>query len=183
MYMLKRKILALMTATTIALGLSLNVTTHADEITEVKQAKVDKGDLQDFIDFLQTDGGYAEKYYTRDSWSNFKNALDEAKDVLNNPNSTQTEIDNAEDKLEAALQKVQNDYKGKLRECLAKVSKAIDDKYRKNPPHEMDSDEAKCIKLESIATILVDPDFYVTKGEIDQRCDQLNNILETILLK
>ncbi|MEK5039642.1 S-layer homology domain-containing protein [Sporosarcina sp. FSL K6-3457] len=64
---------------------------------------VDKSKLQ-----AQADGanGLTEDQYTPDSWNTFKNALIAAENVLNDPDATQQQVDNALDALQDAQNKL-----------------------------------------------------------------------------
>ena len=61
---------------------------------------VDKKELSNVI---ETTNDFVEKDYTVDSWKAFKEALDHAKDVLQNENTTQDEVDQALASLQDAI--------------------------------------------------------------------------------
>ena len=61
---------------------------------------VDKTELSNVI---ETTNDFVEKDYTVDSWKAFKEALDHAKDVLQNENTTQDEVDQALASLQDAI--------------------------------------------------------------------------------
>ena len=61
---------------------------------------VDKKELSNVI---ETTNDFVEKDYTVDSWKVFKEALDHAKDVLQNENTTQDEVDQALASLQDAI--------------------------------------------------------------------------------
>ena len=61
---------------------------------------VDKKELSNVI---ETTNDFVEKDYTVDSWKAFKEALDYAKDVLQNENTTQDEVDQALASLQDAI--------------------------------------------------------------------------------
>ena len=84
--MLKRKILAILTAGVIVSGMSLHVlTTHADEITDVEQVitLVDKSQLQDCINFSQVDPECVNVDMQSLKGETYALALANAKDILN----------------------------------------------------------------------------------------------------
>ena len=55
------------------------------------------------IEKTPTNNDFVEKDYTVDSWKAFKEALDHAKDVLQNENTTQDEVDQALASLQDAI--------------------------------------------------------------------------------
>ena len=180
--MLKRKILAILTAGVIASGMSINVLpTYADELTEVKQVKVDKWDLQDFVDYLQSESIYREKNWTRDSGGDYVNALNEAKNVLNNPNATQWEVDDANVKLALAA----NDLVGIGNE---RETSKLEDLIKKADEYFTDTNFVKFEEMEwdnfsdalnEAKDVFNNP--HTTQIEIDNATDKLNNALQIIV--
>ncbi|MCM3790379.1 S-layer homology domain-containing protein [Domibacillus indicus] len=66
----------------------------------VKGEEVNKSGLQGLINDL---GNYDESYYTEESWQNLEDALDAARDVLNDTNASQGEVDQAAKNLTTAI--------------------------------------------------------------------------------
>ena len=105
--MLKRKILALLTAGTIVSVMSVNVlTTHADEITDIEQVntleEVDKSLLEGCISYAEADSECANVDMQSLKGRNYSLALANAKDVVNN-DVTQLIVNRTLTKLQVAV--------------------------------------------------------------------------------
>ena len=61
----------------------------------MSKINVDKSELQDFIEYLEGEDDLIEKYWTSDSWNNYVNALNKAKNILDNPNATKQDFDDS----------------------------------------------------------------------------------------
>ena len=183
--MLKRKILAILTAGIIASGMSLNVTTSAEEIPEVEQVNTLEEEKHDTL-LLEEFIKRAEEYFPNGTveqsenmdWVNCYEALNEAKSVLNNPNTTQIEIDNATDKLSNALWRVVCCYKKQLEACTNKLIRGMAIRW---PDIPIDNTcRGMCNTLVGVALNTLDNP-NVTKAEIDEVIDVINYAIDNLL--
>ncbi len=70
---------------------------------EALEIPVDKAELQELVDTGESLEEAGQGNYTEDSWNAFLSAFSSAKEILENEETTQTEIDEALDSLQAAL--------------------------------------------------------------------------------
>ena len=132
------------------------------DLSYIKQAKfklseidnmaglIERGELQEFIDKVE---GLNKNDYTADSWSELEIALNEAKAINDNVESTQNEINKAVESLEKAFNELKEDTpiivdKSKLEELYNKVK----DTENKNYTEESWTNFIK--QLENAKTIL-----------------------------
>lgn len=134
---------------------------------KVPDGSVDTGKLSALIE--QCDGLTEQGNYTNESWATFQEALKNAKEVLAKPDATQTEIDQALAKLQAAYDGLEvpagSVDTGKL--------KALVEQYRKIQPDDYTEESWNTFQtaLKEAERVLEDPN--VTQEEIDQTLAEL----------
>ncbi|MGN1181642.1 MAG: family 20 glycosylhydrolase, partial [Faecalibacillus sp.] len=108
---------------------STEVDSMIDTINEgISALKINKEGLEQLVEDSKQ---YQEKNYTTDSWKPFKDALEKAKDVLNN-DTTPTDVQEAADQLKKAMDNLQlkeADYT-KVDEAIKKANALNKDDYK-----------------------------------------------------
>ena len=77
------------------------------QLDEARQALVSKTDKHLLAELIQNAEQLSEQAYTADSWNVLQDALDQAKIVMDDDNATQTQIDEAADALQKAIDQLQ----------------------------------------------------------------------------
>ena len=77
------------------------------QLDEARQALVSKTDKHLLAELIQNAEQLSEQAYTADSWNALQDALDQAKIVMADDNATQTQIDEAADALQKAIDQLQ----------------------------------------------------------------------------
>lgn len=77
------------------------------QLDEARQALVSKTDKHLLAELIQNAEQLSEQAYTADSWNALQDALDQAKIVMDDDNATQTQIDEAADALQKAIDQLQ----------------------------------------------------------------------------
>lgn len=153
---------------------NIEVTATKDGVTSTKDTKkltiatVDKAQLQARADMSY---GLTEGDYTSDSWTIYKDALDAAKNVLNNPNATQQEVDDAYNTLKNAQDALE------LTDSTASVDKSkleakVDDAAQLTEgDYTPDSWKNYMNALDEAEGVLIDTN--ATQQEVDQALEDL----------
>ena len=127
-----------------------NLTNAFNELRENKPVIVDKSKLEELYNKVKDT---ENKNYTEESWSNFKNELENAKTILDKEGLTQDQVDKAEESLENAFNELkENDSikvdKSKLEELYNKVKDTENNNYTEKSWNNF------IIELENAKTIL-----------------------------
>ncbi len=144
-------------------------------LIDTAQEKVDKTVLQNFYDGVYD---LIEDEYTPESWEKFKTTLDEASEVLNNPNATQEQVDEALNKLTSAYTdlKTETPVEEVDKSKLQKLYEVLENKDLASTDFTADTWETFENKLNEAANVLNDPD--VTQEQLDQALIELVNAYE-----
>ena len=73
------------------------------QLDEARQALVPKNDKYNLAELIQKAEQLSAQTYTADSWETLQDTLDQAKTVMDDDNATQTQIDEAVDALQKAI--------------------------------------------------------------------------------
>ena len=73
------------------------------QLDEARQALVPKNDKYKLAELVQKAEQLSAQTYTADSWETLQDTLDQAKTVMDDDNATQTQIDEAVDALQKAI--------------------------------------------------------------------------------
>lgn len=133
------------------------------------EKKPDKSDLKNLVDkaeMLDPDD------YTDDSKSKLQNAIDNAKDVIDNEEATQEDVDSAKDELQNVLDNLEK------KPDKTKLQNLVDEANELNP--EEDNEDVQNFKdaLENAQKVLDDPD--ATQQNIDNAYDRLKEAMDKL---
>lgn len=133
------------------------------------EKKPDKSDLKNLVDkaeMLDPDD------YTDDNKSKLQNAIDNAKDVIDNEEATQEDVDSAKDELQNVLDNLEK------KPDKTKLQNLVDEANELNP--EEDNEDVQNFKdaLENAQKVLDDPD--ATQQNIDNAYDRLKEAMDKL---
>ncbi len=176
-----RKFLTLMLALCMVLAMSVTVMA-ADEdgvtstftFTNQGEQEVDKEDLEKEVDQASE---LNEGDYTSESWETLEDALDRAKDVLNDPNATQEDVDQALKDLEDAIADLVSTSEVDKTELEEETKEAESLNENDYTPESWEALEEALAQAEEV---LNDPD--ATQEEINQALKDLEDAIAALAI-